>query len=167
MPDAEMVGCNATNHTPTSKKRKLNESPLLATPNKVLKQLTKEQGQEPDAERVLQALCNAVISAADGDEEDSEAVRLLTELLALEGVDPNFGSEATLKMLGGSPLYQACKLDLPETVLTLLEHGASLTQVNDKDTPLQVALRQKDSRCIEVIMEHIGKLECAARNSRG
>ncbi|CAM9262427.1 unnamed protein product, partial [Discosporangium mesarthrocarpum] len=150
--------------TPNAKRRRLSGSPLLATPSKVLAEVKK--GEEPDDDRVLQALCNAVISAADGEEEDKEAVRLLTELLAEEGVDPNVGTPGTLNRLGGSPLYQACKLDLPEAVLTLLEHGASLTQKNDQDTPLQVALRQKGSRCIEVIMQHIEKLECVARAGR-
>lgn len=45
---------------------------------------------------MLQALCNAVISAAVDDEEDEHAVTLLTELLAEEGVDPNAGDEASL-----------------------------------------------------------------------
>lgn len=45
---------------------------------------------------MLQALCNAVISAAAVDgEEDEESVNLLTALLAEEGVDPNAGHEAS------------------------------------------------------------------------
>lgn len=45
---------------------------------------------------MLHALCNAVISAATDEEEDEEAVTLLTELLAEEGVDPDAGNEASL-----------------------------------------------------------------------
>lgn len=45
---------------------------------------------------MLQALCNAVISAAAVDgEEDEESVKLLTALLAEEGVDPNAGNQAS------------------------------------------------------------------------
>lgn len=62
------------------------------------------QGDTPDDERMLQALCNAVISAAVDEEEDEEAVTLLTELLAEEGVDPNAGDEASLeKVMARAP----------------------------------------------------------------
>lgn len=43
---------------------------------------------------MLQALYNAVISSSVDDEEDEEALKLLAELLAEEGVDPNAGDEA-------------------------------------------------------------------------
>ena len=51
---------------------------------------------------------------------------------------------------GGSPLHQACTLDLPEATKALLDHGASLVQVFNKKTPLEVALAKKDSRCVKV-----------------
>lgn len=51
---------------------------------------------------------------------------------------------------GGSPLYQACALDLPHTTKALLEHGASVVQMYKGQTPLQAALGQKDSRCVKV-----------------
>lgn len=54
------------------------------------------QGENPDEERMIQALCNTVISAAAVDgEEDEESVKLLTALLAEEGVDPNAGHQAS------------------------------------------------------------------------
>jgi hypothetical protein len=45
--------------------------------------------------KVIQALCNCVISAVDGKDglEDSSAVELLLELLQLEGVDPTCTNE--------------------------------------------------------------------------
>lgn len=43
---------------------------------------------------MLQALYNAVISSSVDDEEDEDALKLLAELLAEEGVDPNAGDEA-------------------------------------------------------------------------
>lgn len=52
------------------------------------------QGDVPDTPRMLQALYNAVISSSVDDEEDEEALKLLSELLAEEGVDPNAGDEA-------------------------------------------------------------------------
>lgn len=51
---------------------------------------------------------------------------------------------------GGGPLYQACALDLPETTALLLNHGASVVQTYKDQTPLQVALGNKDSRCVRV-----------------
>jgi len=51
---------------------------------------------------------------------------------------------------GGGPLYQACALDLPETTALLLNHGASVVQTYKDKTPLQVALGNKDSRCVRV-----------------
>lgn len=51
---------------------------------------------------------------------------------------------------GGSPLYQACTLDLPCTAKALLDHGASVVQVYKGQTPLQAALAQKESRCVKV-----------------
>ena len=61
---------------------------------------------------------------------------------------------------GGSPLYQACALDLPETTRALLEHGASVVQVYKNKTPLQVALNNEGSRCVKVraSMLHVGVL---------
>lgn len=55
----------------------------------------KKQGETLTETRVLQALCNAVISASVGkDEEDKDALKLLAELLAQDAVDPNAGDEA-------------------------------------------------------------------------
>lgn len=51
---------------------------------------------------------------------------------------------------GGSPLHQACSLDLPEATKALLEHGASVVQSFNKKTPLEVALEKKGSRCVKV-----------------
>ena len=51
---------------------------------------------------------------------------------------------------GGSPLYQACALDLPDATRLLLNHGASVVQVYKDQTPLQVALGNKDSSCVKV-----------------
>lgn len=53
-----------------------------------------QQGDAPETARMLQALCNAVISSSVDDSEDEDALELLTELLAEEGVDPNAGDEA-------------------------------------------------------------------------
>lgn len=53
---------------------------------------TLKQGETLDKERVLQALCNAVICSSVDDNE--AALKLLAELLAEEGVDPNAGDEA-------------------------------------------------------------------------
>lgn len=55
-----------------------------------------------------------------------------------------------LPQFGGSPLYQACKLDLPETARALLEHGASVVHAYKGKTPLEVALSHKQSRCVKV-----------------
>lgn len=146
------------------KKRRISRSPLLATPALVLEQL--QNGDMPDEERKLQALCNAVIAAAVTDEEDEDSVALLTALLAEEGVDPNAGDEASWDKYGGGPLYQACNLDLPETTRALLEHGASVVQEYNGVTPIELALNQKSSRCVKVIMDHIEKLEKQARAGR-
>lgn len=43
---------------------------------------------------MLQALCNAVISASVEKNEDKDALQLLAELLAQDAVDPNAGDEA-------------------------------------------------------------------------
>lgn len=53
-----------------------------------------KQGEIPDKGRVLQALCNAVISSSVDDDEDPESLKLLAELLAEDGVDPNAGDDA-------------------------------------------------------------------------
>lgn len=65
---------------------------------------------------------------------------------------PNFFCRvgACYPQFGGTPLYQACKLDLPETARALLEHGASVVQVYNDETPLQVALSQRGSNCLKV-----------------
>ncbi len=42
---------------------------------------------------MLQALCNAVISSSVDDDEDPESLKLLAELLAEDGVDPNAGDD--------------------------------------------------------------------------
>lgn len=52
------------------------------------------QGDTLDTGRVLQALCNAVISSSVDEDEDPHALKLLAELLAEDGVDPNAGDEA-------------------------------------------------------------------------
>lgn len=54
------------------------------------------QGDPTDDDRKLHALYNTVIAAGLEDEEDEESVTLLTELLAVEGVDPNAGDAALL-----------------------------------------------------------------------
>ncbi|CAN0143526.1 unnamed protein product [Pylaiella littoralis] len=159
MPEQEHYRDDHASDTPASKKRKT----LLTTPTRVLEQV--KRGETLDQERVLQALCNAVISSSVDDNE--AALKLLAELLAEEGVDPNAGDEALWDNYGGSPLYQACALDLPETTRALLDHGASVVQVYKNQTPLQVALGHKDSRCVKVIMAHIGRLEAQAREGRG
>ncbi|CAM9360828.1 unnamed protein product [Laminaria digitata] len=161
---AEKIFAGAASDTPVVKKRKISCSPLLATPTRVLEQV--KNGDVPDTPRMLQALYNAVISSSVDDEEDEEALKLLSELLAEEGVDPNAGDEALWSNYGGSPLYQACALDLPETTRALLEHGASVVQVYKDKTPLQVALNNEGSRCVKVIMDHIEKLEKQARAAR-
>eukprot|EP00752_Nemacystus_decipiens_P008918 g7961.t2 len=151
--------------TTASKKRKMPASPLLKTSYRVLDLV--ERGEPLTETRVLQALCNAVISASvekDGDNKD--ALTLLAELLAQDLVDPNAGDEAMWDIYGGSPLYQACALDLPDATRLLLNHGASVVQVYKDQTPLQVALGNKDSSCVKVIMEHIGRLEKKAREGR-
>ncbi|CAN0051825.1 unnamed protein product [Scytosiphon promiscuus] len=150
--------------SPARKKRKTSLPPLLATPARVLDQI--KRGDTLDTRRVLQALYNAVISSSVGDVEDPHALQLLAELLAEDGVDPNAGDEDLWDNYGGSPLYQACALDLPHTTKALLEHGASVVQMYKGQTPLQAALGQKESRCVKVIMEHIGKLETQAREGR-
>lgn len=53
-----------------------------------------QQGDTLETGRMLQALYNAVISSSVDDEEDEDALKLLAELLAEEGVDPNAGNEA-------------------------------------------------------------------------
>lgn len=55
-----------------------------------------------------------------------------------------------LLQYGGTPLYQACALDLPETTRALLEHGASVVQLYKNKSPLEVALSNKGSRCVKV-----------------
>ena len=54
-----------------------------------------KQGEPLTEARVLQALCNAVISASvEKDEDNKVALKLLAELLAQDAVDPNAGDEA-------------------------------------------------------------------------
>lgn len=48
-------------------------------------------------------------------------------------------------------MYQACALDLPDATRLLLNHGASVVQVYKEQTPLQVALGNKDSSCVKVM----------------
>ncbi|CAM9855224.1 unnamed protein product, partial [Hapterophycus canaliculatus] len=134
--------------SPALKKRRTVISPLLATPARILDQI--KRGETLDTGRVLQALYNAVISSSVDDNEDPHALQLLAELLAEDGVDPNAGDEHLWDNYGGSPLYQACSLDLPHTTKALLEHGASVVQMYKGQTPLQAALGQKDSRCVKV-----------------
>lgn len=59
-------------------------------------EITLQRKGEPLTEtRVLQALCNAVISASvEKDEDNKDALKLLAELLAQDAVDPNAGDEA-------------------------------------------------------------------------
>lgn len=52
-------------------------------------------------------MCNAVISAGVDEEEDEEAVRLLTDLLAQDGVDPNAGEVSLLEKVWYLPLFKA------------------------------------------------------------
>ncbi|CAM9575521.1 unnamed protein product [Ectocarpus sp. 12 AP-2014] len=165
MPSESLPRDDEGSETPVFKRRKTAASPLLATPARVLSQI--QNGDTLDTGRVLQALCNAVISSSVDEDEDPHALKLLAELLAEDGVDPNAGDEALWDNYGGSPLYQACALDLPFTAKALLDHGASVVQVYKGQTPLQAALAQKKSRCVKVIMEHIEKLETQAREGRG
>ena len=56
---------------------------------------TLQQGEPLNDTRVLQALCNAVISASvEKDEDNKDALKLLADLLAQDAVDPNAGDEA-------------------------------------------------------------------------
>ena len=88
------------------------------------------QGDVPDTPRMLQALYNAVISSSVDDEEDEEALKLLSELLAEEGVDPNAGDEALWSNV--SPLvcvighWAHLSLNLELTVLVLRLCGIDL-----------------------------------------
>ena len=61
------------------------------------------QGDVPDTALMLRALYNAVISSSVGDEEDEDALKLLAELLAEDGVDPNALDEKSWETV--SPLY--------------------------------------------------------------
>lgn len=61
------------------------------------------QGDMPDDERKLQALCNAVIAAAVTEDEDEDSVSLLTALLSEEGVDPNAGNDETWDKVSRPP----------------------------------------------------------------
>ncbi|CAN0042058.1 unnamed protein product, partial [Phaeothamnion confervicola] len=63
---------------------------------------------------------------------------------------------------GGSPLYQACRLDAPESCRALLKRGASLVLRWEGDTPLEVAVRSGSARSVAVILEHVKALEAAA-----
>lgn len=56
---------------------------------------TLQQGEPLAESRVLQALCNAVISASVEKGEDKDALKLLADLLAQDAVDPNAGDEAS------------------------------------------------------------------------
>src|SRR5690242_8086492 len=84
-------------NTPAPKKARHSDSQqpahLLATPRRVLKGF--QDGTKLTDGKVIQALCNCVISAVDGKDglEDASAVELLLELLQLEGVDPNCTNE--------------------------------------------------------------------------
>lgn len=161
---AENMFAGAASDTPVVKKRKISPTTLLDTPTRVLEMV--KNGDVPDTPKMLRALYNAVISSSVEDEEDEEALKLLAELLAEEGVDPNAGDEVLWRAYGGTPLYQACALDLPETTRALLEHGASVVQLYQNKSPLEVALSNDGSRCVKVIMDHIEKLEKQARAAR-
>lgn len=103
------------------------------------------QGDVPDTPKMLRALYNAVISSSVEDEEDEEALKLLAELLAEEGVDPNAGDEVLWRAV--SPFFvsaSSCFIEHTElnlelrrdfffsALLTLARH---LTRGTDNDLP--------------------------------
>lgn len=78
------------------------------------------QGDVPDTPKMLRALYNAVISSSVEDEEDEEALKLLAELLAEEGVDPNAGDEVLWRAV--SPFFvsaSSCFIEHTELNLEL------------------------------------------------
>jgi hypothetical protein len=110
-------------NTPAPKKARHSDSSqqpahLLATPRRVLKGF--QDGTKLTKGKVIQALCNCVISAVDGKDgdEDSSAVELLQELLQLEGVDPNCTNEqvhALCTLVVAVSMFK-CVLSLPTEV---------------------------------------------------
>lgn len=153
------------NNTRPKRKRTTTTSranPLLATPTKVLAKLRTKSGKNTVAKaKWLRALCNCVISAADGVDgaEDSASIGLLEELLRQDCVDPNCDEDKILAMLGGTPLHIACKLDAPQATRTLLAAGASMVTPWEGITPIELALQQKGGKCAAVLFEQIAYLE--------
>ncbi|KAG5192802.1 hypothetical protein JKP88DRAFT_292418 [Tribonema minus] len=162
--------------TPMAKRRRLdvdNLSSLLMTPHKVL---GRAKGGAPLGEsEIMRALCNCVVSAANGEDgvEDRQppqhSVELLKELLDMQGVDPNCGNQQILRAHGGTPLHLAVSLDAPKCADALLEHGASVVTAFQHAasvvtafqgvTPLELALQQGRGSWRDKLLDHVFRLE--------
>eukprot|EP00611_Tribonema_gayanum_P027616 TRINITY_DN6882_c0_g1_i1.p1 TRINITY_DN6882_c0_g1~~TRINITY_DN6882_c0_g1_i1.p1 ORF type:complete len:232 (-),score=66.93 TRINITY_DN6882_c0_g1_i1:782-1429(-) len=148
--------------TPMAKRRRLdvdNLPSLLMTPHKVLGRA--KGGAQLGESEIMHALCNCVVSAANGEDgvEDSQSVELLKELLDMQGVDPNCGNQQILRAHGGTPLHLAVSLDAPKCADALLEHGASVVTAFQGVTPLELALQQGRGSWRDKLLDHVFRLE--------
>jgi hypothetical protein len=88
-----------------------------------------------DEVKSFKALCSCVVHSAS--ENQSEMITCLDDLLK-QGANPNYDNESVLERTGGTPLHLAIKLNVPKAVEVLLNRGASLVQIYDGKTPIQV-----------------------------
>jgi len=80
------------------------------------------------------------------------AVRLLIE----HGSDPNIKSNSEEHF---TPLHCAARFENPDVAEALLESGAKINELSEEGTPLQVAIRHKRNRMLDLLLQRGAGIE--------